>query len=98
MDVTSVSNGISIVALDGKPSIGINQLTYDPLGHCVYAKPDHVLDQDTPYLLVITSDVRDVDGQKVKADKDYSDCVKNGNSTYCQALSQAIQSQFRVAG
>ena len=90
VDVTSVPSGIGIVAINGGPSVGINQITYDPIGHCAYAKPDHVLDQDTQYLLVITSDVRDTDGQKVKADKDYTDCVKKSNSTYCQALSQAI--------
>jgi hypothetical protein len=92
VDVPTVSRAISIVAIDGGPSIGINQVTYDPAGYCVYAKPDHVLDQDTQYLLVITSDVRDVNGERVNADNNYSDCVNNGNSTYCQALSQAIHS------
>jgi hypothetical protein len=92
VDVTSLSIGISILPIDGRGrSIGINQVIYDPLGQCAYAKPNHVLDQETQYLLVITSDVLDADGKKVKADEEYRDCVKNGDSPYCEALSQAIR-------
>jgi hypothetical protein len=72
------------------PSIGINQVIFDPAGDCAYAKPDQVLDQQTRYLLTITSDVTDADGKRLKADKGYSDCVKKGGSEYCQTLSRAI--------
>jgi hypothetical protein len=91
VDVTTLRTGISITAVDGvAPSIGTNQVIFDPIGNCAYAKPDQVLDQQTRYLLAITSDVTDADGTRLKADKDYSDCVKKGGSEYCQALSRAI--------
>lgn len=91
VDVTTLSTGISITAVDtAAPSIGINQVIFDPLGNCAYAKPDQILDQQTRYLLAITSDVSDTGGKRLKADKDYGDCVKKGDSSYCEALSQAI--------
>jgi len=91
VDVTSLRKGIGITPVDGDaPPIGINQVIFDPAGMCAYAKPDHVLDQQTRYLLVVTEDVRDADGKELKADKNYGDCVKHAVSAYCQSLSEAI--------
>jgi hypothetical protein len=91
VDVSTLRNGISIMAVDRDgPSIGIDQVIFDPAGMCAYAKPDEVLDQQTRYLLVVTADVADAEGKQLKADKNYSDCVKRADSAYCQALSQAI--------
>src|SRR6185369_15911749 len=68
------------------------QVIFDPAGMCAYAKPDQVLQQQTRYLMVVTADVADAHGKKLKADKDYSDCVKgaDADSDYCGTLSQAI--------
>jgi hypothetical protein len=91
VDVTTLRQGIRIIAADhDAPSIGINQVIYDPVQMCAYAKADQVLDQQTRYLLVVTSDVADANGRKLKADPNYSGCVKRANSDYCQALAQAI--------
>ena len=91
VDIATLRQGIKIFAADYEaPPIGVNQTLFDPATMCAYAKPDQVLDQQTRYLLVITSDVTDADGKKLKADPNYSDCVKRDNSDYCQALSRAI--------
>jgi len=91
VDVATLRQGIQILAADDEaPRIGINQVIFDPAAMCAYAKPDQVLDQQTRYLLVVTSDVADADGEKLKADQNYSDCVKRANSDYCQALSRAL--------
>jgi hypothetical protein len=91
VDVTTLRNGVSITAVDSdRPSIGINQVIFDPAGMCAYAKPDRVLDQQTRYLLAVTADVADADGKELKADKNYNDCVKHTDSGYCRTLSQAI--------
>ncbi len=95
VDETTLRKGISIVPADRiAPAIGINQVIFDPAGLCAYAKPDQVLDQQTRYLLIVTSGVADADGKGVKPDKNYSDCVKPANSEYCQDLSRAIDTFF----
>jgi Bacterial Ig-like domain len=99
VDVTTLRQGIKIIAADHEaPPIGINQAIFDPARMCAYAKPDQVLDQQTRYLLVVTSDVEDADGKKLKADPNYSDCVKRANSDYCQALSRAIDTLRKKHG
>jgi hypothetical protein len=99
VNVATLTAGISFIAVDHivptsaaafAPAIGINQVIFDPVANCAYAKPNQVLDQDTQYLLIVTSAVTDASGKSLKAGDDFSDCVKTGNSTYCQALSQAI--------
>ena len=91
VDTSTLGAGIRITAVDrAGPSIGINQVIFDAVGNCVYAKPDQVLDQQTRYLLTVSSAVKDADGESLTADKGFSDCVANGNSGYCRALSSAI--------
>jgi hypothetical protein len=75
-------------------SIGVNQILYDSVGNCAYAKPDRVLNQQSQYLLFVTSDLTDTSGKPIAADKDFSTCVKGGGSAYCQALSNAV-GQFK---
>ena len=91
VDTSTLGAGIRITAVDrAGPSIGISQVLFDAVGNCAYAKPDQVLEQQTRYLLTVSSAVTDADGKRLKADQGYSDCVKKGNSGYCGALSLAI--------
>ena len=92
VNVSSLAAGISFVPVSqfGLP-VGINQIIFDPIGNCAYAKPNQVLNQDATYLLVIASAVTDAGGKRLKAGDDFSDCVKKPSSTYCQQLSQAIR-------
>ena len=95
VDVTTLRKGISLTAVDrDAPSIGINQVIFDPAGLCAYAKPDRVLDQQTRYLLAVTVEVTDANGKDVKADKNYNECVKHSASAYCNSLAEAIDSVF----
>jgi len=97
VDVATLRDGISVTAVDrDEPPIGIDQILFDPIGLCAHANPDRVLDQHTRYLVLVTSDVADADGKKVKADKNYSDCIKRGLSAYCEALSLAIDTATDV--
>jgi Bacterial Ig-like domain len=93
VNVSTLTAGISFIAADriGLP-ISINQVIFDPAANCAYAKPSQVLDQDTQYLLVVTSAVTDTHGNGVTPSADYSNCVNTGDTTYCQALSQAVRS------
>jgi hypothetical protein len=47
--------------------VGINQVVWDPVGFTLYAESDELLEQHTLYLLVVTSGVRDLDGDPVEA-------------------------------
>src|SRR5258708_2487937 len=54
VDVNTLAAGITFANADRVASaIGIQQLLYDPAGNCAYAKPKHVLDQQTHYLLIV---------------------------------------------
>jgi hypothetical protein len=87
----TLAAGITIQEVGASgPSVGINQVLYDPIGNCAYAKPTQVLEQGTQYVLAVTSAVMDADGKRLKMGKDFRDCIGKGESAYCEALSQAV--------
>lgn len=90
IDPSTLSGGVSINSVDSvSPAIGIDQILFDPAGNCAYAKPSQVLNQQTRYLLTVTDAVADAGGKRLKADPNYSDCVKKPNTDYCNALANA---------
>ena len=98
IDPSTLRDGVHIVPLDSHRPIEINQIVFDPASMCAYAKPDQVLDQQTQYVLLVTSEVLDADGKRVKADNKFGDCVKHTPSGYCKSLSQAIGGLGEKAG
>ncbi len=91
VNVASLTSGIVLIQADRFAlPVGINQVIFDPTANCAYAKPNQVLEQDTRYLLLITSAVEDANGKRLKATDDYTDCVKKPTTAYCQALAQAM--------
>jgi dienelactone hydrolase len=89
VDPATLHDGISIISVaDGAP-VGINQIVFDPPSNCAFAKPNHVLNQQSQYLLTVTDSVHDADGKKVKQDDRLKDCLKSSDA-YCQALSAAL--------
>lgn len=91
VNVSTLNNGIFFFPVNkfGLP-IGTNQVIFDPAGLCAYAKPNQVLDQDTQYLLLVTPAVRDTNGKSVEAPSQYTTCVTQKNTPYCQQLAQAL--------
>lgn len=55
--------------------IGINQIVWNPATHTLYAESDDHLDQHTTYLLVVTSGVKDTQGNPVQASADFRNFV-----------------------
>ncbi len=49
--------------------VGINQVVWDPATLTLYAESDALLDQHTRYLLVVTSGIRDLEGDPVGGDE-----------------------------
>ncbi len=91
VNVSTLENGIFFAPVSkfGLP-VGINQVIFDPAGLCAYAKPNQVLDQDTEYLLVVTAAVRDTSGKSVEASSQYTSCVMQRSTPYCQQLAKAM--------
>ena len=94
----TLKGGIAVAPANGNaPAIGINNVLYDSTTHCVLAKPDHVLDQSTRYLLFVSNRVRGPDGTAVVADDAFKSCVLGDGTPYCAALSRALTSGPREA-
>ncbi len=87
----TLKGGIAVAPANGNaPAIGINNVLYNSSTHCVLAKPDHVLDQSTRYLLFVSSRVRGPDGTAVVADDAFKSCAGGGGTAYCAALAKAL--------
>jgi hypothetical protein len=101
IDIATVQRSVRIVPSDGdgRP-VGINQVFYDPFFYdaahgrsifCVHAKPEHVLDQSTRYLLIVTNRLQDASGSPVARDEAFKTCLKGQVSGYCAELIRAIR-------
>lgn len=92
IDTNTLPGAISLIP-SGKqsPVIAANQIFYDPAGHCAFAKPDHVLREQSDYLLLVTDAVRGADGNGVVRAPEFTACVEGKPNDYCAALSKAIK-------
>lgn len=75
------SDSVFIVSLgstlSGEPPggdrIGINQIVWDPATLMIHAEVDELLDQHRRYAVIVTKDVRDAQGRKVKKSSSFID-------------------------
>jgi hypothetical protein len=51
--------------------IGINQVVWDPATNTLHVESDELLEQHTRYALIVTDAIRDADGHRVKATKEF---------------------------
>ncbi|HEY1217266.1 MAG TPA: Ig-like domain-containing protein, partial [Bryobacteraceae bacterium] len=99
IDPDTLKGGIRYIALDSvRFPVAINQVLYDPTSRCAYFKPDRVLDQQSRYLLVISSGVRDAKGRAIQADPSFKACTAGAKADYCAALAQALQTPEALLG
>jgi len=73
-----------------RTAIAINRVLYDDTSNCTYAKPDEVLAQDTTYLLVATSRVKDTSGNPVSRAPEFTRCLAGDPAPYCPSLQSAV--------
>ncbi|HEY3824020.1 MAG TPA: Ig-like domain-containing protein [Bryobacteraceae bacterium] len=91
VDPMTLQTGISLIALDHPGEVtSLNQLFYDPATNCAFAKPNAVLRQQSRYLLLVTDAVQDANGQKLKENQDFKNCLQRGTDSYCTALAAAV--------
>jgi len=66
VDTATLRGAVQIIpASVPGPPIGLNQVLWDPAAHCVYGKPDRILQQSAKYLLVVTDSLQDAGGKKI---------------------------------
>ncbi|MGH9571615.1 MAG: hypothetical protein ACRD4F_18385, partial [Candidatus Angelobacter sp.] len=75
--------------------IGINQIVWDPASLTLFAESDQHLDQDSNYLLVVTTGVHDAAGNPIAPSQDFRDLNSGGNHdrqlrSYRQSLQRVI--------
>ena len=67
IDPTSVnSSNVFLVRLADFHVTGINQIAWEPAANTLHVESDQLLRQHTTYVLVVTTDVRDASGKKIK--------------------------------
>jgi len=69
--------------------IGINQVVFDSASNVLSVESDELLEQHARYALIVTDEVRDVDGNRVKAAKTFARYRDKTNAS--QGQSAAIQ-------
>jgi Bacterial virulence factor lipase N-terminal len=92
IDVSSVSSQtVFLVKLPGRglreaefehftpQVIGINQIVWDPASLTLFAESNDHLDEDSNYLLVVTTGVRDAGGNPIAAGDDFADFRHDDN-------------------
>lgn len=91
VDWAKAEDGISFVRASDPASapIGLKQVIHDSNSHCLYAKPERILDQRTQYLLLIRNTVTDSGGQSVVEDSRFQACLASGQP-YCAKLAAAL--------
>lgn len=107
VDPATLKTGIFFVALDNltndEQGLGpagqisaINQIIYDPATNTAYAKPDQFFDQHRHYALVVTDAVLTPAGNAITPDPNFTACIQNPTSDYCNQL-QNLAGQLTAA-
>lgn len=91
---TATSSNIFVVG-PHMHKIGINQLVWSPRSNVLYAETDEQLEQTTTYLLVVTTGVRDSEGNPLEAttfrrDLNYGQTKDPAAKAYRKALLDAL--------
>ncbi len=69
----------------------VNELVYDPATHTGFVKPDEILEGGRSYLIVVTSGVRDLQGDSVETHEGYEACLAERiGGDYCRRLRTAV--------
>jgi hypothetical protein len=73
--------------------VGINQVVWDPAANTLHAKPDQLLEQDTPYALIVTDGVHDTASSPVQPSAAFAELLNEDFDTsqpYLVELSEAL--------
>ena len=97
-DVSTLGSGMFLVPVTGGPPITINQIIFDPVSRCAFAKPNNVLNQKSTYLLLVTDAIHDASGRPFAASPDFENCVTGSSEAYCVALAASLVGKAAPGG
>jgi Big-like domain-containing protein len=89
IDLSTVSSSTVFLAGPAGNRIGINQVVWEPLASTLHVEPDQLLEQASPYVLVVTDGLRSADGSKLDA-TDFRHLLNSGPKAYRKALHDAL--------
>jgi hypothetical protein len=75
----------------GGERIGINQVVWDVATRRLHFEVDRLLDQHRRHAVIVTSDVLDTHGKKIKKTPTFEGYVENAPDAYAQSLRQALK-------
>ena len=79
IDLNTVSSDTVFLADASGNRIGINQTVWEPLSSTLHVEADRLLEQATPYLLVVTDGLKGADGSELDASQ-FRRCLKFGQT------------------
>jgi dienelactone hydrolase len=83
---------------EGARKIGINQIVFDSASDVLSVESDELLEQHARYALIVTDDVRNLDGDRIKAAKAFKRFRDKANASQGQSAAiQAYQQELRNA-
>lgn len=91
IDVTTVtSNTVFLISLGSDRVVGINQVVWDTFTNTLHVESDELLDQDTPFALIVTRGVQDEVGNPVEATEAFRRFRDTVRGEYRRALLEAM--------
>jgi Big-like domain-containing protein len=94
IDLSSVSSHAIFLVGPHDHVVGINQVVWEPAANTLHFESDEELVQDSTYLLVVTKDIGDADGQPIKAtfrhDLNFGQTKDPATKAYRKALLDAL--------
>lgn len=74
----------------GGQRIGINQVVWDVATHTIHFEVDRLLDQHRRYAVIVTKDVLDIHGRKVKKSAGFENYATSTPAWYAKQLDEAV--------
>ena len=77
--------------------VGINQISFHPEVNVLSAESDEFLDQHTRYAVIVTREIRDSEGQRVRESKEFKKFRKDSPAPAFAAYWDSLRAAFRAA-
>src|SRR5262249_57721582 len=99
IDLSTVSSATIFLVDPEEHVVGINQAVWEPAANTLHVESDEQLAQDTTYLLVVTRDVRDADGERLE-ETDFRHDLNFGQTKdrHIKAYRKALLDALHLAG
>jgi hypothetical protein len=77
--------------------VGVNQISFHTEHNVLSAESDEFLDEHTRYAVIVTREIRDSEGQRVRAAKEFKKFRKDSSDPALDAYQRSLEEALRVA-